>query len=111
MLGDVGIMWKDVPGWRGQYQVSEEGQIRNWSTWKVLKRRVCKKDGALLVNLSNGTGRQKTVVVARIVAEVFVDNPEGYKFVKYKDDNKLNVKAENLYWARAKQKIKEKEEI
>jgi hypothetical protein len=104
-------MWKDVPGWRGQYQVSEEGQIRNWSTWKVLKRRVCKKDGALMVNLSNGVGMQKTVIVARIVAEVFVPNPEGYKFVKYKDDNKLNVHADNLYWSRTRQKLKERVEV
>ena len=37
--------------------------------------------------------------VHRIVAELFVPNPEGYKFVKHKDGNRFNNDATNLEWA------------
>jgi hypothetical protein len=100
-------MWKDIPGYEHFYEVSDGGLIRNWSTWQILKPRVSKKDGSLLVNLSDGMGGKETVLVHRVVAEVFVENPEGFKIVKHKDGNKRNNTQENLYWARAKQKLKE----
>lgn len=37
--------------------------------------------------------------VHRIVAELYVPNPDGYKFVKHKDGNRFNNHASNLEWA------------
>jgi hypothetical protein len=92
------------------YEVSDTGLIRNWETWKVLKPRLCKKDGAYLVNLTNNY-RQTTFAVHRLVALVFVPNPDDKKYIKHKDGNKKNNEAVNLYWTHAKQKLKEKVEL
>ena len=100
------MVWRDVPGYEHIYEVSDSGEIRNWETWKVLKPRLCRKDGSYLVNLTYN-GIKKTFSVHRLVASVYVPNPEGKKFVKHKDGDKSNNKADNLYWTHAKRKTKE----
>ena len=37
--------------------------------------------------------------VCMLVAEVFIPNPNNFKFVKFKDGNSINVNSDNLYWA------------
>jgi hypothetical protein len=104
------MIWKDVPGYEHMYEVSDTGLIRNWDTWRVLKPRLCRKDGSYLVNLTDNNIK-KTFTVHRLVALVHVPNPDGKKYVKHKDGNKRNNEASNLYWAHARQKLKEKVEL
>jgi NUMOD4 motif/HNH endonuclease len=99
------MTWKAIPGYETMYEVSDTGQIRNWSTWRELKPRLCKKDGSFLVNLTNN-GRKQTYPVHRLVALVHVPNPEEKKFVKHRDGDKSNNNASNLYWIHARKKIK-----
>jgi len=53
--------------------------------------------GFLKVHLSNGK-KHKIFFVHRLVAEYFIPNPEGYRYVRHKDGNKENNKADNLIW-------------
>jgi hypothetical protein len=99
------MRWKDIPGYEHQYEVSEDGLVRNWETWKVLKPRKA-RDGSYLVNLTS-KGIKKTHMVHKLVATVFVPNPTGLRFIKHKDGNKKNNSAGNLYWTHTKQKVKE----
>ena len=44
----------------------------------------------------------KVKSVHRIVADAFIDNPNGYPVVNHKDENRLNNRADNLEWRKAK---------
>ena len=98
------MQWRDVPGFEGLYQVSTEGQIRNYNTWRVLRPRMA-RDGSLLVNLS-AFGEHKTHILHRLVAKVFVRQPDGKPYIKHKDGNKLNNASDNLYWTHSKRPTK-----
>ena len=98
--------WKHIPGYEGYYEVRDTGLVRNWVTWKVLKPRINKHGGFLIVNLSMGL-ELKTFSVHRLVAEAFVENTEGFKYVRHRDGDKHNVGADNLYWTNSKKPWKE----
>lgn len=50
------------------------------------------------IKLMKGNERTNTRV-CMLVADVFVPNPDDFKFIKFKDGNSINVNSDNLYWA------------
>ena len=80
-----------------QYEANEDGQIRNKITHKILSQYSLDKDGNPTVKLSKD-GKKKKLCVHRLIGELFVPNPNNFPFIKRKDNNKLNVHADNLYW-------------
>lgn len=98
------MLWRDIPGFEGQYEISETGIVRNWATWRILKPRV-NWEGSHLINLTTD-GKHKTVIVHRLVAQVFTEQPAGCKVVKHKDRDKSNNHWENLYWTHSKRPAK-----
>lgn len=87
-------LWKDIKGYEGLYQVSNLGRV--------------KRDGKLL-NLNTNTygykhitlskcNVQKTVLVHKLVAMAFIDNPLGMPQINHKDGNKNNNSVSNLEW-------------
>lgn len=108
-------VWKDVQGYEGLYQVSNQGRVKSldrMEKWKgSVRRRKGRlmatredKDGYFVVGLRNGMG-QITKRVHRLVAEAFLPNPNSLPEVNHKDENKGNNHVDNLEWCNNKYNI------
>lgn len=94
-------IWKDIPNYKGYYQVSNFGRVMSLRSYGGNSNRIIKPCG-------NGTGylkvilcknsQQKQYLVHRLVAMAFIPNPNNYDFVNHKDENKMNNCVENLEW-------------
>ena len=89
------IFWKPIPLW-DKYEASNNGQIRNAKSGKVLKKRILGQ--YYFVDLYQD-GRKRLARIANLVAEAFLPNPANKPIVHHKDENKLNDKPGNLKWA------------
>jgi hypothetical protein len=100
------IKWKDIESYG--YQVSEDGQIRskeryvknsNYGTVRLVPEHILKqeisnsgyKSITILVN-----NKRKHFYIHQLVANSFVDNPNGYKIINHLDGNKDNNHYTNL---------------
>ena len=97
--------WKDIPNFEGCYQVSNYGKVRSFLTGHkgfrkkepVMRAINLTHDGYQKVRLI-ANGKDVTARVHRLVAEVFVPNPDGKETVNHIDGNKQNNRADNLEW-------------
>ena len=86
-------IWRNIKGYEGVYQVSNFGRIRNIKG-KIIKQQIS-KGGYFYVGLSFNHKR-KYYFVHRLMAEVFLSNPNNKKFVVHIDHNKQNNQIYNL---------------
>ena len=90
-------VWKTIDGYE-EYQVSDKGRVKSLKFGKerILKPRrdTC---GYLSVSLSKN-GEIKQYMVHRLVAKVFIQNPNNLPEVNHLDENKENNSVENLEW-------------
>lgn len=97
--------WVNIPNMKGLYQISNFGQVRRIGTpnWKgkIIKSNIT-PNGYYYLDISVGNKR-KTIQPHRIMAEVFLPNPNNYPQVNHKNGNKLANWIENLEWCTAKQ--------
>ena len=110
--------WKPIEEYEGIYEVSDSGIIysahRITSDGKELTGKVikggCYPNGYKFVCLRKN-GRNKNVMVHRLVAEAFIPNPNNLPCVNHKDGNKQNNCAENLEWCTQSYNLKHAVEI
>ncbi len=93
------MMWKNIEGYEGLYQVSDDGQVRN-SKGIILKPEVNKK-GYLRVNLFK-EGKKKKYRIHRLVAMAFIPNPDNLPQINHIDEDKSNNCLTNLEWCDCK---------
>lgn len=104
-------VWKDIEGYEEIYQVSNLGRVRS------LDRRVYTylKKGRVMKTYDNGHYYQYLTLcngkksrkhyVHILVANAFIENPNGYEQVNHKDFDKTNNRADNLEWVSRAQNI------
>ena len=92
-VGNGGL--KDIPGYEGRYKMDIGGNV--WSCRRggyLVHRIYC---GYYKVCLYNGK-QHKLIKVARLIAEMFLENPNNHPMINHKDGNKLNDHAGNIEW-------------
>lgn len=91
----------NIKGYEGLYDVTQEGVIISTKTGKPMRFFFSKgrkgEDKYFRVGLTKNK-KQRKFFVHRIIAECFVDNPDGKKFVNHKDGDKTNNNCNNLEW-------------
>lgn len=89
-------MWKDIPNWEKYYEVNEYGEVRNKLT-KALIAGDINNAGYYRVCLYRN-GRKERFFRHRLVATLFIKNPNNYSEVNHVDGNKSNNTMNNLQW-------------
>lgn len=94
-------IWKNVVGYEKLYEVSNLGRIRKY------RSRLLKPNENIQVTLIKNK-EQKSLLVKRIVADVFLSNPLDMLHVVNIDGNKLNNRVDNLKWSSERNKYSSK---
>ena len=98
-------IWKDVAEYEGFYQVSNKGNVRSVARkdsrghrcgGRILKPKYDRYGYLHVALYKNGKSKAKTV--HRLVAEVFLPNPENSPQVNHMDEVKDNNELSNLEW-------------
>lgn len=99
---------KDVLGYEGLYQVSDEGDVisldrvvhgyRGPYVRRGKKLSPGKRPGGYLMVCLCKDGEERIYAVHRLVAEAFIDNPDDLPEVNHIDENPSNNHVENLEW-------------
>lgn len=95
----AGIEFKPVVGFENYYVVSADGAIFSKISNSFRSQILNNKTGYATVILSNPAQKfKKTKTVHRVVAETWLDNPNGLECINHKNENKLDNHASNLEW-------------
>lgn len=107
-----GEIWKDVPGYNGDYKVSNFGRVKSYKNNKwgrtkhpFLMSQIEDAHGYWTVSLCKDS-KHKRKRVHRLVALAFIPNPENKPEVNHIDGNVKNASLDNLEWATGKENVR-----
>lgn len=95
-------MWKIIEKYPN-YECSDNGEVRHINSNKNLSKSINKRGYEQICVW--GGNKRKILFPHRLVAEVFIDNPENKPYVNHIDGNKTNNNADNLEWCTNKENL------
>lgn len=97
------VIWRPVRDYEDLYEVSNDGRVRNIQT----KRELSMHDNGYgyMTVLFSRKGRYFHKKIHRLVAEAFIPNSCGHRYVNHIDENKSNNKVNNLEWCTASHNV------
>lgn len=99
-------VWRDVVGYEGLYQVSDQGNVKSLNYRHTGKERVMKPSfdasGYLVVMLFKD-GKKTLYKVHKLVADAFIDNPDNKPRICHINTIRADTRAENLCWVSQKE--------
>lgn len=113
--------WRSIDGFEGRYQISNLGRVLSlpkiittnvFNKAKVetsTKERIIKgrkdKDGYIIADLSDSSGKLHKCRVHRLVANAFIEKVDGKEMVNHKNGQKDDNRASNLEWCTNKENL------
>ena len=97
-------IWKDVKGYEGLYRVSNLGRVFSIRTNIFLSESKNMKGYSILAFTIKDKSYMQ--LVSRLVAKMFIENPENKSQVNHKDGIKSNNNAINLEWCTNSENMK-----
>ena len=99
--------WRSIPGYEGLYEVSSYGRVKSLEISYVRKDgRMYHKPEIILSPKNNGKGyltvclyknkTHKYYLIHRLVAQIFIPNPDNLPEVNHLDEDKTNNRVDNL---------------
>lgn len=109
-------IWRDVPNYEHLYEVSNLGNVRSLNKFvktrgngrrlivgRVLKN-LCGSGGYYHVSLYKEC-KQEIISIHRLIAKVFLPNPNNYPVINHIDSNRKNNDLSNLEWCTQKHNL------
>lgn len=110
-------IWKDIRGYEGIYQISNHGRVKSidrrvrnhkCGATRTIKEHIIHStdngNGYQIVGL-RGNGKRKNFYVHRLVAEHFIEKPDGKEYINHMDYNRANNNVANLEWCTQKENM------
>lgn len=99
-------VWKVHPACKGRFMVSNYGRVMNRARGKLMKTQLSQSGYVTFSTKEDGRNSKSICLrVHRMVAECFLDNPEGKEQVNHKDGDKTNNHVDNLEWCTRSENI------
>lgn len=105
--------WKPLEKafFKEKYMISNMGRIMSFhGKAQHLRTLQVSNYGDLMLMVCEKRKKPLTVMVGLEVAKAFVENPNQYKYIRFKDGNKQNCRASNIEWVELTEKMQKQYE-
>ena len=97
--------WAYVPNYEGEYSISSLGRVISHKDTDYELTPQVNNYGAVRIQLHKN-GYVSGILIGKTVAKLFVPNPKGYKYIRFKNGDSLDCRSCNIEWAKLTDKMK-----